>query len=301
MKGDAMTALEITHQIVSMKAGLTKGSQSPMWRCVTADNERVNVFQHSDPTKNNALLFQTAGYLLDMAALKPEEEITWKQHPIGVTMIKSGQWWEVTAVAPRPDGAIPDPIFVPDLDWHRRRAIKVAAMLLTEDTYFIDTETTGVDQLAEVIAVGVVDNLGNPQLDTLVRPQNLAAAEATFEIHGISQLALCTAPQPMDVMRQLCSLLDARLLVAYNAEFDVRLLHQTARLNDLVAPLPIGVHDAMMLYAEFAGKWDAPKQRFQAVKLTDAADELGIKWTEAHNAMADAMTLQAIVESMAMA
>jgi DNA polymerase III epsilon subunit-like protein len=91
------------------------------------------------------------------------------------------------------------------------------------------------------------------------------------------------------------------LLVAYNAEFDVRMLRQTARRNLLFAPMPNGVHDAMLLYAEFAGKWDAPRQRFTPVKLTEAASELGIAWTEAHNALADAMTLQAIVESMALA
>lgn len=296
-----MTTIQTTHSIVSMKAGLTKGSQSPMWRCVTADNERVNIFQHTDPAKNNALLFENAGYLLDMAALKPDEELSWKQHPIGVVMVKNGQWWEVTAVAPRPDGATPDPVFVPDLLWHREQAIRVANMLLDKDAYFIDTETTGTDHQAEVIQIAVVNSLGDPWLDTLIRPRNLAAAEATFEIHKISQLALCTAPDWSAITPQLRSMLDSSLVCAYNAAFDLRVLQQTARINSLYPPLPLGVHDAMTLYAEFAGKWDAPKQRFQPVKLTEAADELGITWTDAHNAMADAMTLQAIVESIALA
>jgi DNA polymerase-3 subunit epsilon len=300
MKGHAMST-ETTHQIVYMKAGLTKGSQSPMWRCTTADNERVNVFRHADPTKDSAKAFEEAGYLPEMMALKPDEELTWKAHPITVAMRKDGDWWNITGVMQRPEDARPDLVFVPDLEWHHGRAIKVANMLLENDVYFVDTETTGTDHQAEVIQIAVVTSLGDPWLDTLIRPVNLAAAEATYEIHKISQLALCTAPEPKAVMAQLSGLFFSSLLCAYNAEFDVRMLHQTARINNLSAPLPLGVHDAMMLYAEFAGKWDAPRQRFQAVKLTEAATELGIAWTESHNALADAMTLQAIVESMAMA
>jgi DNA polymerase III subunit epsilon len=300
MKGRAMST-ETTHQIVYMKAGLTKGSQSPMWRCQTADNERVNIFQHADPAKDSSKLFAEAGYLPEMIALKPDEELTWKAHPITVAMKKDGDWWNITGVMQRPEDARPDLVFVPDLEWHRAQAIKVANMLIDNDAYFFDTETTGTDHQAEVIHVAVVNAYGAPEIDTLIKPCDLAAAEATYDIHHISQLALCTAPEAHLIIPQLYKLFSNALVVAYNAEFDMRMLHQTARRNQLFAPIPHGVHDAMMLYSEFAGKWDAPRQRFTPVKLTEAADELGIVWSEAHNAMADAMTLQAIVESMAMA
>jgi DNA polymerase-3 subunit epsilon len=300
MKGHAMST-ETTHQIIYMKAGLTKGSQSPMWRCTTADNERVNVFRHADPTKDSAKAFEEAGYLPEMMALKPDEELTWKAHPITVAMRKDGDWWNIVGVMTRPEDARPDLVFVPDLEWHREQAIKVANWLLDHETYFIDTETTGTDHQAEVIQIAVVNARCDPEIDTLIRPVNLAAAEATYEIHKISQLALCTAPYPVDIYPQLWTLFQGALMVAYNAEFDARMLRQTARLNGLVPPMPMGVHDAMMLYSEFAGKWDAAKQRFQMVKLTEAADELGVKWSESHNALADAMTLQAIVESIALA
>src|SRR6185295_19220270 len=98
--------MQITHHIISMKRGETKENKSPMWRCNTLEGDRVNVFQHTDPAKNNFALFDE--YEAEMLAMKLEEETTWKQHPIEVRMIQDGKWWEVVAVADRPKDALPD-------------------------------------------------------------------------------------------------------------------------------------------------------------------------------------------------
>lgn len=51
----------------------TSNSGSPMWRCKTDDDSiRFNIFQHTDPDKNNYALFAAAGWsdLLDRIPLK---------------------------------------------------------------------------------------------------------------------------------------------------------------------------------------------------------------------------------------
>src|SRR5258708_1701078 len=98
---------EPTHFIISIQAGLTKNSQSPMWRCVTSTGERVNVFQHSDPAKDNTRLLAEAGYLQFMTPLIDRQEITWHNHPIPVVMKQDGQWWSVVGVAPRTEDQQP--------------------------------------------------------------------------------------------------------------------------------------------------------------------------------------------------
>jgi uncharacterized protein YprB with RNaseH-like and TPR domain len=151
--------MEPTHFIVHMTAGRTKNSNSQMWRCITHDNERVNVFSHADPTRNTYLLFQEAGYV-EMEMMADNEQMGWKNHPIGVVLGKSadGKWWEVKHVAKRPDGATPDPIYIPDLAWYRMKAIVQAQALLqpnprSQKAMFLDTETTGLGPDAEIIAI----------------------------------------------------------------------------------------------------------------------------------------------------
>lgn len=100
-------------EIVQMQAGRTKNSASPMWRCVCSDGTKVNVFRHTDPEKNNFSLFEGAGYAPEMEQLKDGATLTWKTHPVRVTLHKPGDFWEVVQVQPRPENAQPDPV-LPD-------------------------------------------------------------------------------------------------------------------------------------------------------------------------------------------
>lgn len=94
-----------THEIVRMERGATKNSGSPMWRCQTKDGQKVNVFQHSDPAKDNTELFRTAGYFGYMESLRVGEAVEWSQSPIWVVMEKDGDWWAVTDVGTKPHDA----------------------------------------------------------------------------------------------------------------------------------------------------------------------------------------------------
>jgi hypothetical protein len=99
-----------TVQIVAMTAGLTKNSQSPMWRCVTSAGQTVNVFKHADPDKNNFDLFMSAGYAPEMLSLPVNKTLHWEKYPITVLLSKppTEKFWNVVSVEPRPPGAKPN-------------------------------------------------------------------------------------------------------------------------------------------------------------------------------------------------
>src|SRR5262245_59181445 len=114
-----------------MERGATKNTNSPMWRCVTADGESVNIFSHADEAKDNTVYFRQAGYFEAMSSLALDEALLWNSHPIDVAMAKTpdGKWWTITAVAPRPDGSQPDVMWGPDIRLYRARARQMARWL----------------------------------------------------------------------------------------------------------------------------------------------------------------------------
>lgn len=103
-----ITGQPLTMQIVRVVAGRTRNSDSPMWRCYTADDEQINFFQHTDAGKNTFPLLEAADYGSVFSAMGDGEVVEWAQHPIEVTYQMNGDWREPVAVAPRPDGAEPD-------------------------------------------------------------------------------------------------------------------------------------------------------------------------------------------------
>ncbi len=93
--------------ITSMERSATNNSRSPMWRCQTANGERVNIFKHDDPEKNNFALFEAAGYGELMLPMEDGDELYWHGSGLPVRMRRMGKWWEIVAVEPR-NGRVPD-------------------------------------------------------------------------------------------------------------------------------------------------------------------------------------------------
>ncbi|CAH0535465.1 hypothetical protein VST7929_03039 [Vibrio stylophorae] len=58
---------------------------------------------------------------------------------------------------------------------------------------YLDTETTGLDDNAEIIEISIISESGHVLLDTLVKPSQTVSAEATA-IHGITDADLVGAP-----------------------------------------------------------------------------------------------------------
>ena len=116
--------------------------------------------------------------------------------------------------------------------------VELRPLLNRPDVLVVDVETTGFGDRAEVLAVAVIDTTGRVRLDTVSMPQGRIPTDAS-NVHGLTRPRLRSMdarPWP-EVHRELAQLLrGASVVVAWNVEYDRRLLPQTAERHDLTLP-----------------------------------------------------------------
>lgn len=180
-----------------------------------------------------------------------------------------------------------------------RRASEMLSKLAGADNWLIvDTETTGLDGAAEVVQIAVVGADGCVLADTLVKPLGDIPQEATA-IHGLDAAAVSNAPTWVDVYPQLSDLLNGRLVLAYNASFDARMISQTCALYNL--PTPTADWECVMeLFAAHAGMWSGYHDSFLWHKLAEACRMRGITPQNTHAATGDALLTWQLVKSFGM-
>ena len=168
-----------------------------------------------------------------------------------------------------------------------------ARFLLARDPdswVILDTETTGLGPQAEVVQIGVINGRGDVLMDNvLVRPKGRIEPDAA-RIHHITEEMVANAPSFLDVLPQLRDVVRDKLLVIYNAEYDLRLLIQSAKAHGSMPYLPHGGYDcAMLRYAEWVGKWNDYHGSFRWQKLAGGD----------HSALGDCIATLAVIEKMA--
>jgi len=176
----------------------------------------------------------------------------------------------------------------------RLEAVRWAQQLAgRRDWVVLDTETTGTRHLDEVVQVAVVDSGGSVLLNTLVRPAQPIPAEVV-RIHGIDDARVAAAPRFADVRSQLQAVLDGKTVIAYNAEFDSRLLTQTAFLHR-VPLLSARWECAMKRYSAFVGRWSQRYGNYAYVALPRKGALAG----QLHDAQADCQATRELILEMA--
>lgn len=162
-----------------------------------------------------------------------------------------------------------------------------------ESWVVLDTETTGLGDDAEICQIAIVNHLGSVLLYSLVKPTRPIPASAT-KIHGITNEMVADAPSFADLWTQIRNLLSNKTCFIYNAEYDTRLMVQSAKAHGGV-PLYNGTRfeDVMVPFAEKRGEWNEYRQGWKWQKLSDAVNWLGYEPPKnAHDALADCrMTL----------
>lgn len=140
------------------------------------------------------------------------------------------------------------------LGYERSRAVKWAQKLMADlgKWVILDTETTGLDDEAEIIQAAVLEPETGASFQALVKPQGSIPAEATA-IHGITDAMVSDALSWPEVHKVLAELLAGKLVVIYNASFDVTMLEQTSRRYGL--EIEVRCVCAMEWYAIFYGEW----------------------------------------------
>jgi ankyrin repeat protein/DNA polymerase III epsilon subunit-like protein len=162
----------------------------------------------------------------------------------------------------------------------------------------LDTETTGLDIDDEIVEIAIIDHQGNVLLDTRVRPLKSITSVAT-DIHGIKNDMVATAPRWNEIHEAVFAALANRHVVIFNAEFDVRMLQQSAYKYGLASP-PINASCAMTAYAEYYGEWNEARQRWQHQSLNRAAIQQCILVDGSpHSALVDCKTTLEVIRAMA--
>lgn len=163
-------------------------------------------------------------------------------------------------------------------------------MLQLPNFYVIDTETTGVGKNDEIIQIGILDKNGMTIMNTLVKA-TVPVSRSAARVNGITDAMLHDAPTFADVYVELSTKLAGVPLVAYNMNFDWRMLVQSATRFNL-PPMRTGKrHCAMQKYALYRGgiRWQ---------KLTNACTYHRIKVENAHDALGDSRMTLALIQTM---
>ena len=174
-----------------------------------------------------------------------------------------------------------------------------AALLNREDVMILDTETTGLDEMAECVEIGIIDTEGNVLLDSLVMPIKEVPREASA-IHGITKefLSEQNAPLFRDIVPEIEQLLQsARVLCIYNANYDRRIIGQSLIANGITKAMQLpAVRCIMRNYAEIRQEpgWYG---KYRWHKLCAAADYEGVPSYNAHRALGDCLITLGIMQS----
>jgi DNA polymerase-3 subunit epsilon len=151
----------------------------------------------------------------------------------------------------------------------RRKSIEWSRALLAagSDWVVLDTETTGLGLTDEVIQIAVLSPDGAVVLDSLVRPAERTDIPAPASaIHHITIDKLTGAPTFAELTPRLAEAVAGKRIVAYNADYDRRLLKQTALMSGGRAP-QAQWECAMIAYSRFVGEWDSRKNDYRFQRL----------------------------------
>lgn len=151
----------------------------------------------------------------------------------------------------------------------------------------LDTETTGLGSAAEPVEIAVVDHLGAVRFHRYIQPRGPVEREAA-RLHGLSATDLVKAPPFRVVRAELYQVLDLRTVIAYNADFDRRVL-DGAFLRARSRPPRVRWACALAWY----GAW-----RGFTPGLATACEIEGLPLPRSHRALEDALALRRLVAVM---
>ena len=146
------------------------------------------------------------------------------------------------------------------------------------NTVYLDTETTGLHESDEIVELTIIDDNGEPLINTLVKPINHTRWPKAQNVHGISPRDVRNAPTQTQISGKIRDVIRDTRVVIYNAPYDSQYLPE---LEDATE-----VRCAMREFADFnKSKW---------LKLVNATKIVGYEWEGAHRALADTKALRVV-------
>ncbi|MEW9672393.1 3'-5' exonuclease [Ammoniphilus sp. 3BR4] len=118
------------------------------------------------------------------------------------------------------------------------------------DFVILDSQTTGLYD-PEIIELSIIDKEGNVLFESLIKPKNPIPPEAT-SIHGITNQMTANSPCWLDVWEEVKGLITDKLLLIYNADYDIGVIWNTCSLYNIVPP-SLKSNCVMRAYADWKG------------------------------------------------
>ena len=167
--------------------------------------------------------------------------------------------------------------------------------LAESNTVILDLESTGLlreDPETEIAQICILDLQGRPLFSMLLKPSQ-PMNERVIDIHKISNEQVINQPTFPQIAKIISFVLRNKHVVAWNLDFDWKLLVHMFKKYDIPKPEVAGLSCSMDKYSEWAGEWSTKKDGFKWQKLPNFLGE------EAHDAQVDCRNTLKAIQKMA--
>ena len=161
-----------------------------------------------------------------------------------------------------------------------------------EDVLILDTETTGRGQRAEIIEIAMIDTTGKERFQSLCKPEKPIPITA-MRVHKITDRMVVDAKTWADIHKIVKKLFKkAEYVLAWNADFDVRMLRQTASRYGLNWKTKYKLHDLLRDYRELR-----PDRLGHSLKEACDHESVPRDESKAHRALADCYSVLEVMRA----
>lgn len=189
----------------------------------------------------------------------------------------------------------------------RDMAIERAEKLMDGNGCILDTETTGLSSDSQIVQLSVIDMNGKTLINEKFCP-TCEISESASRVNGFSKESLAFEPRFDEVWKEILPVLaEHQPVVAYNSDFDKRMVKQTCEAFGLEEP-SLKWECAMHLVADYRQSSSGrPKSRedrndiaskYPICKLTDFVREMSLPIVDAHDALGDVKMTLAVLKAM---
>jgi DNA polymerase III subunit epsilon len=177
-------------------------------------------------------------------------------------------------------------------------AIQNAQQIINQRPVYLDTETTGIRNIDEIIEIGIIDFDGTVLFESYVRPTQPVPLDSQ-SIHHITDEMVKNARAWPIIWSTVRGIVNNRVVATYNADFDLRLMRQSLTRYGLLWKDNLNMFCVMKLYAQFRSECDSRRGSYKYVSLEDAGKACKLTQPNAHRAVADIQLTRALLEYIA--
>lgn len=153
----------------------------------------------------------------------------------------------------------------------------------------LDTATTGLDYDDVILEIGICDMNSNVMMNQRIKPKSKKSWASAERIHGISYSDVQNCPEFPDIVEKLKSILINNRIIIFNADYDTRLLRQTAESYGLDTDW-IDNLDVVCCMRASGRKWPEYANYYGGMKLVTATELAGAGCIrKPHSAIGDAL------------